>query len=241
MASAEYVFPQVSELWGLHAGADIFVCGYGTSLFDFDWQRLAGRVVIALNDTIQSFPDATYHLYSDKKLCEHYWHVPYGDATLICVQPESIGYFRAAMDWRHLPKVRKFIRVDDASIQSIRRFTDELWVRRTVAAAGIMMAWKLGAARVYLLGIDAYRQPDTSYYADRRCHKEKSAIVYTTERGLVVEERHQEWATDMLTVRHYLETQRDQYRETIPEVWNLSTQSTVTAWPKKDMEEVLGA
>jgi hypothetical protein len=231
--------PGISEIYGRHAGEDVYVVGYGTSLVDFDWTRLYGRTTIALNDAITQMPHATYHLYSDKELCQRYWHHPYAAETTIVVQHESISLMRAVAGWRYLPQVREFIRVVEQSISAIKRFTDELWVQRTVAAPGVMLAWKLGAARVFLLGVDGYRQPDGSNYADRKSSAQKFSVAYTTEHGLVVEDRHVCWAKDMLSVRHYLEEQRDQYRQSIPEVWNLSEHSTITAWPKKPMSEVL--
>lgn len=231
--------PSVSTLWDRHAGADVFVCGFGASLLDFDWSRLDGRVTVALNDAITKHPTATYHLYADGRLYRFYWSVPYGAETTVVMQPCGTRRVVAALGWAHWPKLRLFARGKEVSeLAAITREDDRLWTLTTVATAGIMLAWKLGAARVYLLGVDGYIMPGSAYYADGALCPAGWAMDHLMPNGYGVQERHVAWNADMLALRTYFDGQA-RAGVPVPEVVNLNPLSSIDVWPKAHMEKFL--
>lgn len=230
--------PSIATHWGRHTGAAIFVCGFGGSLYRFDWSRLHGRIVIAINDAIAKIPWATYHLYGDGRLYKNYWHIPYGPDTTIVIQPRGTHRIMTAYAWPHRPKVRMFARIEGTDFQWIRPESDELWVNTTIATAAIMMAWKLGAATVFLLGVDGYLDPDGPYYADGNPSQGGWGEFTAAPSGVVIQDRHRAWAQDMRDLRDYFSAQEMKgYR--VPDVINLNPRSTIDAWSKKPREEVL--
>jgi hypothetical protein len=231
--------PSIAEDWGRFKGDAVFVVGTGTSLAGFDYGRLRGHTVIALNDAIKALPDATYHLYGDSEIYARYWSVPYGVDTKIVVQNAVAHVYRSAPGWPHGEKVRVFTRPQETAIFTIARSTDELWMTRTVATAAMMMAWKLGATDIYLLGVDCYRLPDGVNYADGTKHKDTYVAVGTTRAGNIVEDRHHAWMQAFEVLHSYWNYQAAHHNENIPRVYTLSEDSPCTTWPKCKIEDVL--
>jgi hypothetical protein len=227
--------PSISEHWGRHFGADIFCCGFGSSLLDFDWGMLEGRTVIACNGAITKIPHASYHLWADGCLYKNYWQIPYGEDTTIVLQPSGTRRMLTAYAWAHHNKLRQFSRCKEPGFSHITRESDELWVRTTVMTSAIMLAWKLGAARVYLLGVDGYGPLDAPYYADgTRCPAGFGAVTAVDDGAIGMQGRHHEWVRDMRELAAYLRCQ-----PTAPTVINLNPRSTIDAWPKTARKEVL--
>lgn len=247
----DYAAPSICTHWHRYDGGTVYVVGFGTSLAGFDWTRLAGRTTIALNHAVTMFAP-TYHLYSDSSIRPRYWKHPYTDGTTIVVQ-EDVATEARAIKWVHYSKIATFFRVVD-NCKDIPKNNDQLYVERTVATAGIMLAWKLGAARIFLLGVDGYRLAakttqgveskntrlqtgDYVCYADGSAHRTQGPMDTDQTIGdIVVRESHMEWAADMGKLKLYFQTRQ---AATAPEVRTANPRSTITAWPKCTIEEAL--
>ncbi len=214
-------------------GNDIFVVGTGTSLSRFDWSLLDGRRVIALNDSIKSLPLATYHLYTDNLFSRKYVDLHLPMTTILCRN-------RSAID---LSKVGgfngRFCRFMSAKNPETAD-QHELYVFATVAVTAIHVAQRLGARRIFLLGVDAYRLLGKRYYDGRaRSNNKKYKIVARSGKRLM-EKQHLRWRRAMEVMRSYFD-KRKMYPGPWPGpgVYNLSPHSTIETWEKVDSDLVL--
>lgn len=234
----------ITQLRGKFTGQDVFVVGAGPSLLGFDWKRLENRTTIALNDVIFSiFP--TIHLFSDTNLWKKYRDHPYPESTTIVCQRDArddlIGWEKFAP---HRARCYQFDR--RVSMDRIEYEDDCLYVNNTVATGAVMLAWKLGAERVFLLGVDAYKFVDPKgkeiYYHDGSDdHKRRRRQVFVPGRkDLLLQDRHELWREQMRMVRKLLDTYKA-YPGPWPAsgVYNLSPLSQIDAWEKRDPAEVL--
>ena len=115
-----------------------------------------------------------------------------------------------------------------------------LYVSRTVATGAIMLAWKLGARRVFLLGVDGYRT-DKAYYHDGRTKGREKRKERRIDGGRIVQDRHDCWVQNMRELRRQFD-RRKIYGESWPgsNVYNLSLKSTIDSWEKRSVDDVLG-
>jgi hypothetical protein len=239
----EHAAPSIYEHYKRLEGYAVYVVGTGTSLRGFDWSRLDTKYTIALNNAVLYFAPS-YHLYSDASIRTRYWKHDYQDRTTIVVQ-EQVAREAKAIKWKHLDKIRTFSRCAD-NLGDIPRNNDQLYVERTVATAGIMLAWKLGAHDIYLLGVDGYhlaeKTADGKYvnYADGSAHQTQQPR--DTDHALddrIVREEHLAWNADMLRLRGYFETRARAWDQTAPRVVCASPRTTLTAWPVCTIDEAL--
>jgi len=208
------------------SGNDIFVVGTGTSLSRFDWSLLDGRRVIALNDAIKSLPFATYHLYTDNLFSRKYAGLSLPVTTILCRNRSAIDLSKAGC---FNGKVCRFMSADSPGVAN----KYQLYVFATVAATAIHAAHLLGARRIFLLGIDAYRLPEKRYYDGRaRSNRKKYKIVARVGKRWT-EKQHLRWARAMDVMRSYFD-RRKMYPGPWPGpgVYNLSPHSTILAWEK---------
>jgi hypothetical protein len=129
---------------------------------------------------------------------------------------------------------------------------DGLYVDRTIATAGIHMAWRLGARRILLLGVDGYklRGPEGERYywtgAPKTYKDGRTGKMFPDTRpekqrdGLWVQDRHEKWVENMRRLRRAFDARKVFACKWPGEgVYNLSARSMVDAWPKVAMEEAL--
>jgi len=235
MSSWQRKFTTIGPIF---AGADVFVVGTGTSLREFDWSRLAGRSTIVLNDAVKHVQDASIHLFSDSGIWKRYKDLVYNNGTRIVCQLAAIqNFLKARPDLHDCIYEFKHYGAPDMSEgpKDIK-----LYVAQTVATAGIMLAWRLCARRVFLLGVDGYRGVDGSYYCDgsvkRRVRAKKQKVVD----GLIVEAHHQKWGDNMRRLKKSF-CGIGIYPCNFPGagVYNLSARSSIDAWPKIDVDKIL--
>jgi hypothetical protein len=234
----------ITHLRGKFLDQDVFVVGAGPSLRGFDWGKLDGKNTIALNNVVLCLTP-TVHLFSDTNLWKNYRDHPYSERTTIVCQRDSrddlIGWERFAP---HRARCYQFDR--RVTLDRIEPEDDALFVNNTVATGGVMLAWKLGAARIFLMGIDAYKLVDSSgreiYYHDGTDdHKRRRKQVFVPgHKDLLLQDRHELWIKQMQEVRKYL----SRYKALPgtwpgPGVYNLSPFSQIDAWEKRDLAEVL--
>lgn len=238
--------PYINRLFGTARGADVFVVGTGTSLTGFKWEILSGKIVVALNDAILSLPLATVHLFADINIWNRYVAHSYDPSTVIVCQRAARSAFLKG-GFKHLAQVHTYDQVGEPNMAAD---DDGLYVNRTVATAGITLAWKLGAERIFLLGIDAFKirvpTPDGGsrevYYHDgRNKGVERHRKDIRVKGQKVTQDRHDFWIKQMRALRDYFKAQRV-YPGPWPcgGVYNLSPESEIDAWQKVLPGEVLG-
>lgn len=237
MASWLRPFPQLGLPF---AGGDAFVVGMGSSLEGFNWATLGGRFTIALNNAALHVPAPSIHLYSDTNLWKRYQELEYHPRTQIVVQR---GAYTEVLKTR--PDLEKRLHEFKQQgkpnlLQGPREIG--LYVSRTVATAGIMLAWRLGARRIFLLGVDGYRRKDGAYYADGTAKTpDRNKPQSQAETGHVLEHRHTFWVQEMARLRKLFDSE-SLYPGKFPGagVYNLSPDSSIDAWPKIAPSDVLG-
>lgn len=229
-----------SNLWGRNLGEDVFVIGTGTSLAGFDFARLAGRCTIALNDAVRAEGlDPAYHLFHDHGIWQRYLRLQLHPRTWVVCGPHSrkslIKHEACTFKGRILWHSHNGAPTVDAR-------DNDLYVDRTVATAGIQMAWKLGARRVFLLGVDGYKVREDGrerYYWDgtaKRPEDRKERKVG----GLIVQDRHDLWIENMRRLARFFQDSRlFSGPWPGPGVYNLSPRSTIDAWEKVAPEVAL--
>lgn len=239
----------IGSLRGSQRGKDVFVVGSGPSLQGFDWGLLAGRVTIALNAAAEWFRPSIW-LFNDERAGLKSAPVvkPGADVLVVCQSAAPPKFL--AMGWPH---VYRFENADRA--EKVTPFDDKLFCWSTVATAGIHLAYKLGAARVLLLGIDAYRDRRKedghpgAYYADgSRSGETDTAMTREVAReddGRIVEKRHEDWRRDMRSLRAWFDATLPKAGAALgvwPErgIYTVGSRSRVDAWERVSMEEALG-
>ena len=148
----DYEKNRATLLWNTHTGFDAFVVGTGTSLAGFDFTRLHGRkntILIGLNDAIKAkgfVPD--YSIFCDVNIWKRYNRMKIHPKTKILCQKRARDNFIRDGGFKYKDQVWHF----DHASQAIacQRHNDDLFVARTVATGGIMLAYKMGCRRVFL-------------------------------------------------------------------------------------------
>lgn len=229
----------VTRLYGLEAGKDVFVLGTGTSLRGFEYAKLDGRVVIALNDApLISKRRFAYHLWADSNLSKRYVGIAGGGGERVVCDGAARTQLMQSPACKYKDNVFQFKK--QSRVQNLRD-DNELLVQYTVASAGVTLAWKLGAVRIFLLGVDAYRT-QSEYYADGTLHRSGMTRKHKKVDGdIVVEDRHERWIKEQRDLREWL-TEKGLYLGPWPQsgVYNLSPQSQIDAWERVAPQEVLG-
>lgn len=254
----------ITKLIGKFDSKDIFVCGTGTSLLGFDWSLLNSKITIALNEAVKVkgfIP--TFHLFSDANLFKvtkdrmngSYEVWPYNPKTLIVCQRDVRTNFLKSV------KVSKTIKSNVWQFNicnvcaSMQKNASDLFVNRTVATGGITLAWKLGAKRIFLLGVDGYKLRiknsegvrDIYYYDGSSKPPEKRKERTLSEKAerngevLVTQDRHDFWVKQMQELKDYLIKHGNPYPGKYPNagIYNCSRLSMIDAWEKVDIQRVL--
>ena len=241
---------RVSLLWGRHEGMDAFVVGTGTSLSGFDWSLLNSRrnaFTIGLNDAILAAgwsPD--YSIFCDVGIWKRYKDLTLDPKTVMVCQPRARAQFLREERCSFKDQVWHFNHAQQA--RACAPLSDDLYVARTVATGGIMLAYKLGARRVFLMGVDGYKVKAEGvaggvYYHDGRSKgleggRQENKIPASDR---LLQDRHEWWEKNMNEMRQWLDGQKAyQGRWRDSGVYNLSPLSTITAWEKVNVAKVFG-
>lgn len=229
----------VADLWKTREGEDAFVLGTGTSLAGFQWSMLNGRFTVALNDAVK-VPGfiAAYHIFSDIGIWKRYRTLTLPKETAVVCQRKARDQFMRFDQCKFKGQVFHFNHI--GKVDTIKEKDDSLFVSRTVATGGIMLAWKLGAKRIFLLGVDGFKRSDAYYHNGTTKLKEKRKETQAKD-GMITQDRHEWWIKNMNELKAYfrkLKIFMGPYPE--PGVYNLSERSNIDAWEKVPVLDVLG-
>jgi len=247
---------ELVALNGRHEGRDVFILATGPSLVDFDYSPLEGQITIGVNDFPINVAETgfapTYHAFSDASLWSRYKDHDYKGVSAIVCQKQPCERLRAGWDHRRngsreAPLVC-YKNIGNAKLVKMKN--NHLHCGRTVANTGILLAWRMGAARIFLLGVDCFRfvpHPDKAetppYYMTGRPHRrsQPNYEMSTHEDGTVlVMEKRQKGMRDSLFA-----ASRDVYSGLYPGPWpgrgvyNLSKYSLVSCFEKVTLAQAL--
>lgn len=129
-------------------GETCFIIGGGPSLRGFDFDRLRGRKVIAVNSSIWSVPFADVLFFGDDR-----WGVTHArrlrDYTGLIVTTSSTA---------PTPETKRMVKVRPPPALAESR--DGLAMNRTSTQAAVNLAVHLGVSRIVLMGVDMQKAPD---------------------------------------------------------------------------------
>ena len=231
----------IHRLGECHKGKDIFVLGTGTSLAGFPWEKMNNKITIALNDAVKAEGfTPTYHLFSDVNIWKRYSHMKWKVPCKMVCQKHGRKLF---LNNRSCTFKEYLWQFDIAPHPDLDKSNSRLHVRRTVACGGINMAYKFGANRIFLLGVDGYKKPHNLYYHDgtgKPVERRKENMVQDGSKR-IVQDRHECWKIDMDYSRKTFKD-NELYLGPYPEsgVYNLNPDSVIESWEKVEPKEVLG-
>lgn len=201
-------------------GEECFVVCGGPSLRDFDFEQLRGRKVICVNRVpmqvlLPQHPD--YLICSDMHLWTKYEQWPdfkerLGSTTLVS-QPTAFFEYKIPQGLWFFPRPDPMDLVGEPN---------SLMMHTTVACVAITLAWRLGATKVYLLGLDGYVDEDRSYFWDETIgdpveHRGTQLMCPKMDR----------WSEDMVKLSHWFESHNAGIQ-----VLNCSPKSRIEGWPR---------
>ena len=139
------------EITGRHEGATVYVIGKGTSIYAYfkhgKFERLRGKIVIAVNSIIWRIPHARYWIFFDNHRIG-----PHRELFEKC---ESELIFHPSMNRGELPDDPRLVcyKVLAVTIPA-RKWGEPLYFGNSSAVLATNLAVIMGAARIELLGID---------------------------------------------------------------------------------------
>lgn len=195
--------------------------------------------------------EPTYQIFCDVGIWKRYRDLDVGRTLVVCQRRARSQFLRHAR-CSFKEQVWHFNHVNQ--VRQMKEENDDLFVSRTVATGGIAMAWKLGARRIFLLGVDGYklwrRKPETGdfedvYYLDgttKKGEKRKHRRVQIDrDTVMIIQDRHDWWIKNMRELRAYFDK-----RGLFPGPWKgpgvylINKQSPIDAWQKLKFKTVFG-
>lgn len=213
-----------------HKGETAFILAWGGSLKGFDWNRLKGRLVIGVNDSIRLFIP-TYWFFSDGRVYQNNVQAPL-PPDLPVIIPDSMKHL--GFPW---PKQAYGIRY----MGNWDPRTRTVYMQATVATAAVCFAWQLGCRKIVLLGVDCYTPEgeEDAYYADGRpAAPDHRKIATRVEPGILMEPRHHHMLAAWEELDHGFKANKC-YTEQGLEIFNCSEKSRLTLFPKRSVDEFL--
>jgi hypothetical protein len=143
---------------------DVYVVGCGPSLRNFDWRTLDGRVVIAINGSMASYPNATYALTADSRFAvmSHtfaYWQS--AARRVLIMRRDHAAFHRVAPflnEWHVHIEPTRF----DGQISLT---SDDFCTGQNSGFCGMQFAVRLGATCVHLLGMDFHTDGGAHFHS----------------------------------------------------------------------------
>jgi hypothetical protein len=210
----------ITELIGTCQDEDIYVVGMGTSLRGFDFKRLNNQIVITLNNACFHITPM-YLLFNDIDIWTRYVNMALPPSTKVVCRKKPAFWLKGAAHCSFKDQIYTYHQrgpdVDPGN--------DELWCASTVATAGLQLAWKLGASRIILLGVDCYIYPGAQYFTDLPSQESRRS-----------EQREIAWALELQHLARWWE-----FNALGPPggVINCSMSSLLEDFPKQPIDELL--
>lgn len=206
----DYRFTHIN---GMLKGQDVYLVGSGPSLKDFPFYKLGGKYAIAINHTIEFFPDAWALLFGDKVFLAH---------TCFDVSKYSGLIFCSERCMTSRP-IEQMIPADNVYIYRDRRdepYTNSKLGLYHTTSSGIQalnLAIQMQAGKIYLLGYDyCFPHGERHFYGDIYAHHAK----YPEDRVWAKVEK------------------LERFKKWRDRIVNLSTISTIPYFEKRDWREV---
>jgi len=130
-------------------------------LWGFDFTRLCGLISIGINNAVHLL-NPTVLIFNDVVIWERYLKVELPEDSFCVTQRVSAKWLAANPECSYRDRVLSYKQRGP----DVQFGDDELWVDHTTATAAIQLAWKMGAERVFLLGVDAYRYESAVHCTD---------------------------------------------------------------------------
>jgi len=249
----------INRLKGKFVGRDVVICGTGSSLMGFDWTQLNDCVTVALNDAVKVPGFApTIHLFSDTNLFflpkrgpiihGGYEKFEYADKTMVVCQKHVRTNFLNPKYHPDSLKERVYQFNLMPVLNNVTAGDDNLFIHRTVATGGILLAWKMGAKRIFLFGVDGYKRANKDgsevyYYDGKSKGKEKRKQRSKDMDGftMVIQDRHDEWIKQMRELHGFFKNQKNPYPSEWPGrgIYSMSMLSPIDAWQKVPLDQCL--
>lgn len=137
------------ELW---PDSTVFIVGGGPSLIGFQFERLRGQRVIAINNAIYSVPFADYLFFGDRRWWAHHRNWITKPKSEIVTNSPSVG----DSDMRNMRRINP-----PPGLVDDRESLPMTW---TSAQAAMQLGVHLGAKHLVLLGIDARPSSDGKHH-----------------------------------------------------------------------------
>lgn len=144
------------------AGQDIYLLGSGHSLKGFDFDKLNGKNVIAINHSIEYFPQASMMLFGDKVFLEK---------TTFDIKKYKGKIFTSFKNQTHktvqeLKETSDIHIFDDVRKAPSDSFEYGLYHPTSSGMLALNLALIMGAGRIYLLGFDYNYQGGIIHFYD---------------------------------------------------------------------------
>lgn len=187
-----WVPQDATQFYNRHQGETAYVVGYGGSMHSdhphydgFDWDKLQGKLVIGLNNTIRHI-HPTYWFFCDGTI----W-TQNQDRKL---PPHLPIIIHKRMRHLNFPWPKQAYGVEYTAGKGWDPASKAVYMDATVATAGTCFAWHLGARKIVLVGVDCYVMKGHPYYADGTQLPEKNfRFSRSMGNGMFLEKRHDRW------------------------------------------------
>jgi len=200
---------RVSELYGRHAGEDIYVVGSGASVRVLPPSCFDGKVTIALNMAWRNLPAryaVTIHpdlnipeFIGESALKGTTWIVPF-EKTRQLLGPDQFAYAEQhfyGFAYQGRPNTQPAHQPGDQGrvLDWVRRASgDNLYVWSSIAQTGVNLAANLGAKNIVLVGCD-----NAALIGNHHAHRQ-----HTRWKGVAPRERYRQYYEGMAEVREAL-------------------------------------
>lgn len=217
----------------------LYIVCFGTSLSGFDWRRLRDLTTVGVNDVIYHVPNLTYHLFNDPGL----WGDRYGrfdywqtDTKLIC-RGSKAG--EAEMTGNiNMENVYTWTKVNGLAMHYVTPHSYHLYMSRTVVCPALLLAWKLKANPIYVLGFDCFDRGKGKHrvtYADgMKQGMKKRKHLYRERDGNTIRKKHIVWQKQARMITDHIHSYNKEVK-----IYNCSQESLFDYWEKKNLETAL--
>ena len=201
-----------NQINGMKKGEKIFLLGSGTSLKGFDLGKLKDCYVIAINHSIEHYPQADALIFNDKIFMKHTTFDLDGYRGLIFAS-EKCKDSKPFQDWGERDNLYFFNDNRDTPILNAKT---GLYHPTSTGMSALNLALQMRARRIFLLGYDYYTDGDQRHFFEDYPHHKKYPIERIVKK-----------------LRRF--RQFEKYKDKIV---NCNRDSLIKAFPKHSLSEV---